>query len=1795
MFKKLKIRTKILLAFAAIAIITVVTIAIVAFSIGQSTLEEESFNKLTAVREMKASQIEDYFQLISDQLVTQSQDRMIIEAMKVFGNEHDTIARDLNLSAKDISDLNPALVDYYQNEFLERLIPNLLREVTVDDYLPVEERSRIMQDLYISSNPFETGSKHLLDNPGDGSSYSEAHELYHPIMRDFLEHFGYYDIFLVDPHGDIVYSVFKEVDFGTRLAGGPYSETNFADAFRAALDAEEGETVIVADFEPYHPSYDAPAAFMASPIFEGEEKLGVLIFQLPIDRINDIMTNDEKWADVGLGESGETYLVGPDFLLRNQSRFLIEDSENYFEAIDAGGVPLATLGRIRNLGSTIGLQEVDTEGTRAALSGETGTAIFPDYRDVSVLSSYKPLDIPGMDWVIMSEIDQAEAFAAIEELGLRLALAAVGLITFIFVAAIFFSRSLTNPIVELQAQAIRISAGDMDTKISVDTEDEISDLADTLETMRVSNMGLIGDLADINQNLENLVEERTAELEASEERLSYALEGSNDGLWDYDPQTEAIYYSPRYQTMLGYKDGELVPELSTWEKMVHRDDLDWVRQTMADHLEGKTPGYEAEYRIRSKDGSWMWILARGKIATYDEDGKPIRFVGTHVDITERKENEAQLHLQSSALEAAANGIVITNTEGTIEWVNPAFTDLTGYSSEEAVGQETRILNSGQQDQALFKELWETITAGQVWQGEVINKRKDGTLYPEEMTITPVLDTDGQINRYVAIKQDITERKRAEHAIREKEERIRSIVEIAPDAIISIDEEQKIIMFNSRAERTFGYASAEVMGQPLTMLMPELSQSVHPQEVQNFQDETAITRSMDERREIFGRRKDGTIFPAEAGISKLELDGNIIFTTFFRDITVRKRLEANIADQLSFISSLIDSIPNPIFVIDTDHRYRLFNRSYEEAFGINRQDLIGKSVMDMGNMTQEEKEGYYAEDAALMEVGGSSRVELELPYADGKIHSVLKWFSSFELSDGAIGGIIGIMVDITEQKLAAQTIRDREERLRAVTKALPDLAFIIDDDGRYVAVLSADEELMLDISDEIVGQLFHDTLPQELADRFLNLVGAALASGETQVYEYDLMVPAGKRWFEVRCAPILESIVDKDLVVWLSRDITERKEAERKLTESEAKHRTIFQNSPLGMILFNDSGAIVDCNDPFIELMGSTREQLIAFNTLENASDPEVRGGLAQAIGGQHYIYEGDYTSATGEMTRTLRIIYNPVNPDQTPTEVIATLEDITERKRLEQEIANQLSFVRKLVDTIPNPIFAMGADQRYVLFNKAYDEAYGLDSESLLGGTVMDVESIPLEQRESYYAQNSALLESGGLNFDEIEIPYADGELHSIMQWVTPFEQSDGSIGGLVGITADITEQKKLEQQLAIANERMVTELNFAKEIQLSMLPLIFPAFPTRKEVTVYATLDSAREVGGDFYDFYFLDDDHLCFVIGDVAGKGAPGALMMAVSKTLIKSRASDDDEPASILTHVNDELSQDNKSSMFVTVFLGIINVKTGEFTYTNAGHNPPYIKRKDSSIQKVDAFHGPVIGAMAGMPYGQDKDKLEPGEVIFIYTDGVTELFNENEDLFSEDRLEKLLKKKKLSSAEDIITDTMSELRRFQGDAEPSDDITILAVQYFGQEEASETQQLLLTIKNRYEDMGIVDERFSEFADVNDLPDPVRQSVSIVLDEMLNNIISYAYQGEKEKEIDIQVELAGNRLVITLKDGGVPFNPFSRETPDTSESLEEREIGGLGIHLVRSMMDEYNYQRQISKNVVTLVKLLEDESGG
>jgi serine phosphatase RsbU (regulator of sigma subunit)/anti-sigma regulatory factor (Ser/Thr protein kinase) len=905
MFKNLKIGVKIFIILSSVAIAAVVVNGYLGYTAAKKSLEEESFNKLTAIREMKANQIENYFEQIRNEVITFSEDRMIVDAMKAFKEGFRKVDTELGLGETQINDMKSKVTQFYKLNFLPSLKANLsnsqaqLVENQFSKYLPKDKNSTALQYYYIAANPYMKGLKHHLDNAGDGSTYSKVHEFYHPIILSYLEKFEYYDIFLVDHEtGHVVYSVFKEVDYGTSLLTGPYNETSFADAFKASRKATRQDFVRLVDFGPYHPSFNAPAAFISSPIYDGDKKIGVLLFQMPIDRINDIMTSKQEWSKVGLGESGETYIIGSDFLIRNQSRFLIEDSSNYFALIQKKGLPKETVYRIRNLNSTIGLQPVKTRGTEAALKGETGTQIFPDYRGVSVLSSYKPLNISDVNWAIMSEIDEAEAFKYVHYLMNSAIVLLLVLIVSILIISLLFSRTLTRPLKRL------------------------------------------------------------------------------------------------------------------------------------------------------------------------------------------------------------------------------------------------------------------------------------ILYAQELS-----------------------------------------------------------------------------------------------------------------------RRDFTC-----------------------------------SDSCSFLDELL-------------------------------------------------------------------------------------------------------------------TVAHR--------------------------------------GDEV--------------------------------------------------------------------------------------------------------------------------------------------GELAQAF----------------------------------------------------------------------------------------------------------------------------QLMES------ELET----------------------SIENLKNTTS--------------AKERMESELNIGREIQMSMIPLTFPAFPDRKEFSLYATLRPAREVGGDFYDFFFIDEDRICLCIGDVSGKGVPSALFMAVARTLIKSRAADDFSTASILTHVNDELSRDNKAYMFVTIFIGILDLKTGELVFTNAGHNPPYLMREHGSIERLDQRHGPVIGAMDGLAYKEDKTNLTRGDMLLLYTDGITEAMDSARNLFSEKRLEKLLSSQEYGSVEEVVQSTVTEVKRFEEGMDQADDITVLAAQYFGVFQETDGSVLEMVVTNRLPEIERFKMSFNTFSEQHDISTPVRRKLNLVFDELLSNIISYAYHDEDEHDIEIKVELSEASIKVSITDDGMPFNPFDVEKPDTELSLEERKIGGLGIHLVREVMDKVSYQRRIDKNVTTLVK--------
>ncbi len=354
------------------------------------TLRSEAFNKLTAVREVKRSAVERYFESIHDQMLTFSEDRMIVQAMQEFADAFRRFREESQVDAETLAQQRAALRTYYAQDFAgEYASQNEGTQPAVDAIFgPLDEDSIALQYAFIKGNPHPLGAKHLLDRPADESTYSAIHERVHPIIRRYLEEFGYYDIFLADPEtGDIVYSVFKELDYSTSLIDGPYADTNFGRVFRMANAEDNKDAVILVDYEQYPPSYEAPASFIASPIFDGNKKVGVALFQMPIDRLNAIMTER-----AGLGETGETYLVGPDHLMRSDS-YLSPETHSVARSF-------------RN--PTTG--QVKTDAVQRALSGERGAEVIVDYNGNPVLSAYCPVELLGIRWALLAEVDVAEAF-----------------------------------------------------------------------------------------------------------------------------------------------------------------------------------------------------------------------------------------------------------------------------------------------------------------------------------------------------------------------------------------------------------------------------------------------------------------------------------------------------------------------------------------------------------------------------------------------------------------------------------------------------------------------------------------------------------------------------------------------------------------------------------------------------------------------------------------------------------------------------------------------------------------------------------------------------------------------------------------------------------------------------------------------------------------------------------------------------------------------------------------------------------------------------------------------------------------------------------------------------------------------------------------------------------------------------------------------------------------------------------------------------------------------------------------
>ena len=400
-----------------------------------------------------------------------------------------------------------------------------------------------------------------------------------------------------------------------------------------------------------------------------------------------------------------------------------------------------------------------------------------------------------------------------------------------------------------------------------------------------------------------------------------------------------------------------------------------------------------------------------------------------------------------------------------------------------------------------------------------------------------------------------------------------------------------------------------------------------------------------------------------------------------------------------------------------------------------------------------------------------------------------------------------------------------------------------------------------------------------------------------------------------------------------------------------------------------------------------------------------------------------------------------------------------------------------------------------------------------------------------------------------------------------------------LALTQQASELKEAHALIQQQQQRMQNELNVARDIQLSMVPTVFPQ---DEAIDIFATLKPAREIGGDFYDAFMISNESLCLCVGDVSGKGAPAALFMAMTKTLIKSYASSDFSTASIMTRINDELCEGNDENLFVTVFLAILNIHTGELRFTNAGHNYPYIIKEDKSLVTLNQKHGPVVAAMDGLVYKEDVITLDKFDTLFLYTDGVTEAMNSEEELYSEKRLENFLLEHDCKDVETNVNLLMQDISDYENSADQTDDITVLSCFYSGQ---SILASLTVSIENVLENIADVTDSFDRFCEENNISSTANQKVDLAIDDLINNIISYGYKDDKVHTIDIAFKRMENELIIVIEDDAVPFNPFDAETDDSHLSIDERDIGGLGIHLVKNLMHSCQYQRKANKNVVAL----------
>ena len=480
-----------------------ISVGYVAWDTAGDALEAATREQLKTARAIKGRLIGSYFHSVEQEVSVLATLPETAEAIETF----DRIFKQLDVADASVTeDAKKKMGDFISNVFMAKFESETGNRLPASAVMSDRPGSLTVQSAYLANNPNPLGSKDLFVSSGTLPDYDQAHEEFHPIFRDLLKIFGYYDIFLVDRTGEIVYSVYKETDFGTNLLTGPFKNSGLADAVRSSLEARSSTGISFADFSTYVPSYNAPAAFVSRPVYAGETLVGVVAVQLPIDEIDEVMTGGRRWADEGFGSSGEAYLVGPDRLMRSDARALIEDPEEFVRNSRTRGVPSQTIREMERLGRTVLLERVENEAVILALEGQSGDAEVLSYDGSPSVASYESVPVFDQTWALIAEVDRTEAYAPADAMRRRIMTTGLIVLILVVIVSIIFGQRLTAPIGRLHAAMVKLQAGDFSITVPPGGGRELTSLALAYNRVAAS-LGLKKRMESANDRKDELIDE----------------------------------------------------------------------------------------------------------------------------------------------------------------------------------------------------------------------------------------------------------------------------------------------------------------------------------------------------------------------------------------------------------------------------------------------------------------------------------------------------------------------------------------------------------------------------------------------------------------------------------------------------------------------------------------------------------------------------------------------------------------------------------------------------------------------------------------------------------------------------------------------------------------------------------------------------------------------------------------------------------------------------------------------------------------------------------------------------------------------------------------------------------------------------------------------------------------------------------------------------------------------------------------------------------------------------------------